>query len=86
MIMIYCPDKKLKKLLHFLEADMITIKIGVYLVSLAQKLHVYITYSKCVLLASALKTHLNPMSEVVGHTLASVWHVFSGLWPLSVQQ
>lgn len=47
MFMIYCQTRKKKKTLS-LEADMITIKINIYLVSAAQKLYFYSTCCKCV--------------------------------------
>ena len=39
MIRIYYWDKKLKKILHVLEADIITIKEYIDLMSLAQRMH-----------------------------------------------
>ena len=39
MIMIYYWDKKLQKKFHVLEADIITIKKNIDLMSLAQKVH-----------------------------------------------
>ena len=46
MIMIYYWDKKLKKTLHVLEADIITIFLKIDLMSLPQKMNFYKTYSK----------------------------------------
>ena len=47
MIMIYYWDKKLKRGLHVLEADIITIKKNTHdFMSQAQKMHFYRTYSK----------------------------------------
>ena len=39
MIMIYYWDKKLKKRLHVLEADILTIKKDIDLLSLVQRMH-----------------------------------------------
>ena len=40
MIMIYYWDKKLKKRLHVLQTDIITIKKTIYFMSLAQRMHI----------------------------------------------
>ena len=39
MILIYCWDKKLKKGLYVLEADIIIIRKNIDLMSLAQRMH-----------------------------------------------
>ena len=46
MIMIYYWDKKIKNTLHVLEGDIITMNENFNLMSLAQRMHFYLTYSK----------------------------------------
>ena len=64
MVITYYSDKKLPKRLHFLEADMITIKKTEDLRS-AQRIH--LIEHMFQITAVAPQTHLKPTSEVVNH-------------------
>ena len=85
--MIYYWNKKLKKRLCVLKADIITIKKDTDFISLAQRMHFLQDIFQMT--AIVLMTHLNSSSEVVNHPYTlffSVRHESSDWWPLWVQQ
>ena len=90
LIMIYYWDKKLKKRLHVLEADLIIITKSIDLMSLAQRMHFLQNMFRMT--AIVLRQHLNLSSKVVSHPDALIfWYgvnllidghfeYYNGLW------
>ena len=67
MITIYYWDKKIKKRLHVLEADIITIKKNSNLMSLAQMMH---------FLQDVFKMNVIALTSVINHYHINGWHLF----------
>ena len=80
--MIYYLDK-LKKRIHVQEANVITMKENIDLLSLAQWMHFLL--DMFLMAAIVIITHLNSSTEFVSHFDAlffSVWHESFDSWPL----
>ena len=65
MVIVYYSNKKLPKRLHFLEADMITIKKITEDLRSAQRTH--LLEHMFQMTAVVTQTHLEPTTEVVNH-------------------